>query len=234
MNSEPPGPSTLLTKGLCALGMALFMVLGTGCGLSSTQSEVLPFDLNLPGLQQVKVPIHRQMAPLPSGPICRVAVLPFVNDTDYPLADVVFAKIFTAGFQAAGNYHVIQEGDILKVYQQLRILPGQTLDPEDLQLVAARVGAQLLISGIVMEMRENRTGRSGIDPVVGVDVQIRDGKSGEALWTTYHRRQGTDYRKTMHFGVLHSVSGLSRQVAEEIINLWSEKGMAQCDVSPRS
>jgi hypothetical protein len=214
--------------------VVLLVLLGAGCGKLLPQTEELPLDLNLPGLRQVQLPIHRQMAPLPKGPICRVAVLPFVNDTDYPLADVVMAKVFAAELLAAGNYQLIQEGDILKVYQQLRILPGETLAPEDLQVVAARIGAQLLITGIVMEMRENRTGRSGIDPVVGVDVQIRASQSGEALWTTYHRRQGSDYRKTMHFGVLHTVTGLSRQVAEEIINLWSEKGMAQCNVSPRS
>jgi hypothetical protein len=171
---------------------------------------------------------------MPSGPVCRVAVLPFQNDSGYPLADAIFSKVFAAQFQSAGNHLLIQEGDILKVYQQLRLLPGQTPTREQLQIVASRVNAQLLITGTVMEMRENRGEYGSVDPVLAVDVQIRDGGSSDALWTAYHRRQGTEYRKAMHFGTIHTVSGLSQQVALEIINLWLKKGLPSCDVSPRS
>lgn len=177
-----------------------------------------------------QMPIHRQLAPLPSGPICRVAVLPFLNDSDYPLGDAIAQKVFATKFHNTGNYLVIQEGDILKVYQQLQILPGMAPTNEQFQIIADRVNAQLLISGIVMEMREDRGEHNTLIPVIIMDAQIRDGRSGEVLWTTLHRRQGSDYKKTMHFGTIHSVTGLSSQMAEEIINLWYRKGLKQCDV----
>jgi len=179
-----------------------------------------------------QVPLHRQLAPLPTGPVCRVAVLPFLNDSDYPLGDTIVTKVFATQFQEAGNYLVIQEGDILKAYQQLRILPGVQQSLEQLQIIGDRVNAQLLITGIIMEMREDRGEHNTVNPMLILEIQIRDGRSGEILWTAFHRRQGTDYKKTMHFGTIHTVTGLSRQMAEEIINLWFEKGLKQCDVLP--
>jgi polysaccharide biosynthesis protein PelC len=179
-------------------------------------------------------PQLRQMSPFQKGPLCRVAVLPFSNGSDYPLADAIFYKVFAAQFQAAGDYLFAQEGDILKIYQQLRLLPGEAPTQEQLQLVASRLDAQLLITGTVIEMRENPGMGGSVNPVLAVDVLLRDGQSSEPLWGTYHRRQGADYRTTMHFGTIQTVTGLSRQVADEIINLWFKKGLPRCDVLPRS
>jgi polysaccharide biosynthesis protein PelC len=179
-------------------------------------------------------PSHRQSAPPPSGPVCRVAVLPFLNDSDYPLADSIVYKVFAAQFQLSSNSLVVQEGDILKLYQQLRIWPGQAPTPEQLRILASRLGAQVLITGTVMEMRENPGLNASSNPVLAVDVRLLHGESGDLLWGTFHRRQGTDYRTAMHFGTIHTVTGLSRQVALEIINLWYKKGFSRCDISPPS
>lgn len=206
-----------LTQHVCLILLVLF---AAGCAA------------RLPGGQQL--PLPRQMQPLPAGSICRVAVLPFVNDSDYPLADAIFGKVFAAQMRLAGNYQLVQEGDILKIYQQLRILPGDAPTPEQLQVVASRLDAQLLVGGKIIEMRENPGQHFSVNPVLAVDVQLHDGQSSEALWGIYHRRQGSDYRTAMHFGAKHTVTGLSQQVAVEIINLWLKKGLPRCDVSPRS
>jgi len=180
------------------------------------------------------LPLHHEITALPSGPICRVAVLPFLNDSDYPLGDAVVSKVFAAQFQQSGDYMMVQDGDTLKVYQQLRLLPGAELSLEQYQIIADRINAQLLITGIIMEMREDRGEHNTVNPMLVLDIQLRDGRNGETLWTIFHRRQGTDYKKTMHFGTIHTMTGLSRQMAVEIINLLYEKGLIQCNVLPRS
>jgi polysaccharide biosynthesis protein PelC len=160
-------------------------------------------------------------------------VLPFVNETDYPLANSIAYKVFLAEFSTLGNYLVAQEGDVLKVYQQLRLLPGETPAPEQLGVLGSRLGVQLLITGRVLEMRENPGEHASVNPVLAVSVRLHEGPTGEGLWSTYHRREGTEYRKAMHFGKIHTVTGLSRQVAREIIQLWIQRGLTPCDVSPR-
>ena len=183
----------------------------------------------LAGGCSVSVPRTEKMGHLPSGPICQVAVLPFINDSDFPFGDAIAGKVFASELEAQGDYLLSQEGDILKIYQQLHILPGRAPTLEQMQIIADRVHAQLLISGVVLEMRENRGEHNTANPQIIEEIQIRDGRSGETLWTTFHRRQGTDYKKTMHFGTIHSVTGLSKQMAVEIINLWYEKGLAKCN-----
>lgn len=179
-------------------------------------------------------PIFRQMGPLPAGPVCRVAVLPFVNDSDYPLADTIVQKVFTTAFQGSGNYLVIQEGETHKIYQQLHILPQVAPSREKMEIIASRLNAQLLITGIILQAREDRGEHTTVNPMLLMKLDIRDGRSGEILWTVIHRRQGTDYKKSMHFGTIHTVTGLSRQMAVEIINLWFKKGLKQCDIFPQS
>lgn len=176
------------------------------------------------------LPQHRQAAPLPQGAVCRVAVLPLINDSKFLAADAVIAKVLSARLQDRTDYLLAQDGDIYKAYRQLWLLPGMVPDLEQLQIIADRVDARMLVTGIVLEMREDRGDHGSVNPVIVLELQIRDGRSGEVLWTTFHRRQGIDYKKTMHFGTIHTITGLSRQMVDEIISLWLEKGLTLCNV----
>jgi hypothetical protein len=182
------------------------------------------------GCSTKELPILSKNRPMPSRPICRVAVLPFFNETKFPYGDAVFSKVFAAELQAASDYFLIQEGDILKAYQQLHILPGMSPNVEKLQIIADRINAQLLITGSIIGMRMQK----GKNPSISVEVEIHDGRSGETIWATLHRRDGLYYNAVMHFGTIHTVTGLSKQMAVEIINLWLKKGLQQCTESPRS
>src|SRR6056297_466180 len=211
MNSDLKGAGRIVPRSSPAVFMLLIMLVCSGC-------------LGGGG------PEHRQAAPLPED-MCRIAVLPFVNDTDYLLGDMIVTKVFSTQLRQSGDYLNAQDGDIYRVYRQFFLLPGQTPNLEQLQIIADRLGVDLLITGTVLEMREDRGDHGSVNPVLILDLQIRDGDNGEVLWTTYHRRSGSDYNKTMHFGTIHTVTGLSRQMAEEIINLWFEKGFSSCSAS---
>ena len=134
-----------------------------------------------------QLPYHREMAPFPTGQVCRVAVLPFANDSDYPLGDVMVKKIVMAELQEAGDYQVLQEGDVAKTFQQLRIYPGRMPNLEQMQIIADRLNAEILITGIILEMREDPWQYATINPKIVMEIQIRDGRNGETLWTAYHQ-----------------------------------------------
>jgi hypothetical protein len=181
-----------------------------------------------------ELPNLQRLRPLPADDhICRVAVLPFTSESDYPQAAFIVAKVMSAELNTLGNYIVTQEGDVDKLYQQLRILPGQSPTQDQLQILANRLNTQLLFTGHVIDMRENPGENKSVNPVLTVQVDILDGRTADTLWSIYHRRQGLDYQKAMHFGVINSMAGLCKQVVAEIINLTFKKGLAQCDVSSR-
>lgn len=192
-----------------------FLLAGVGC------SPLLPWTDG--------VPMRREVSPLPSENGCRIAVLPFLNDSEFPQGGLLVQKVFAAQLLSSGEHLLTPEGDIVKAYQQLHLLPGAAPTLEQLRIIADRVNAPLLLTGIVLEMREGRSEHQTVNPQLILEVELRDPVNGEILWTTFHRRKGTDYKKTMHFGTLHTVTGLCRQMAEEIINLWYEKGFSQCN-----
>ena len=200
--------------------LLLITILSTGC-------KTL-----LPGTD--RLPLLGQVDPLPPGPICRVAVLPFSNESDFYMGDAIVSKVFTAHFQEWGQFQLIQEGDILKIYQQLRIFPGRFPSDDDLLIIADRLKVQLLISGRILEMEETRDFIGLLNPMIFMEIKILDGRSGDTLWKTFHRRQGIDYHTVMHFGAIQTFTGLSKQMAVEITNLWSNKGLFQCDILPQS
>lgn len=180
-----------------------------------------------------RFPLLQRMRPLPVDASCRMAVLPFTSDSDYPSADLIVYKVFAAQLAAQSNAWLAQEGDVRKIYQQLQIFPGEQPSPEQLQLLASRLNVRLLLVGHVVEMRETPLQHDSTNPLLAMRVDIVDGQTADTLWSTYNRRQGTDYQQAMHFGLIHSIAGLCRQVSEEIITLWFDKGLTRCDAASK-
>jgi hypothetical protein len=184
-----------------------------------------------------ELPYLERLRALPGDEhICKVAVLPFTSESDYPQSTAITYKVFLAELNRLGDYLVTQEGDVAKLYQEFRILPGQSPTIEQLQLLVNRLDVQLLFTGHIIEMRENPGLEEGsVNPVLAMRMELLGGgRAGETLWSIYHRRQGVDYQKILHFGKINSMAGLSKQVSHELINLILRKGVARCDVLPQS
>lgn len=176
-----------------------------------------------------KRPEFQPLFPLPADNICRVTVLPFTNETEYIKGDTVFYRIFVAELVRSGNFVVAQEGDVRRIYKQLLLLPGEKPDVENLRYVAGQLGSQLVITGTIIEMAEKKGGSSGMNPSLAVELRILDPDTAGVLWTTYLKREGEDYRKVMHFGLVNTLTQLSRIVSQEIMELWfNVGGMKPC------
>jgi len=181
-----------------------------------------------------ELPNLQRLRPLPADDrICRVAVLPFTSESDYPQSAAIATKVIYAELERLGNYIVTQQGDIDKLYLQLRILPGHSPTSEQLKILANRLNAQLIFTGHVFQMREYYGTGGSVNPALAMNIDILDGRTGDILWSIYNRRQGLDYQKVMHLGTISSMAGLCKQVELETINLMFTKGLPQCDVSRR-
>jgi len=174
-----------------------------------------------------KVPSLVKYAPLPDEKICRIAVLPFVNETDYPLANTIAFRVFMAKLVQTGRFDLAQEGDVREVFLHMRIWPGQQLHIEQIKILGDRLRVGLIVTGTVVEMAEVPMA-GAVNPVIALSLRIVDPRSGETLWYTYHRREGEHYRKVMHFGVLNTVTSLANQVSQEVLDLWFKKGFKGC------
>ncbi len=175
-----------------------------------------------------RFPELQRLAPLPLKPPCRVSVLPFINKSNYTQADLIVYKIFMAELLQSTHFRVTQEGDVRKVYRQLKIYPQQSPQMEQLRIMADRLNSQIFISGTIIKAQEKNSGRIP-NPSLTFTLQIIDAASGKTLWNTYHTQEGIRYQKVMHFGLVTTISGLARRMSHEIVTLWFKEGLQPCN-----
>jgi hypothetical protein len=112
----------------------------------------------------------------------------------------------------------------------MMIYPGQAPHLDQLRVLSDRLNVDLLISGKIVELTEDRSSRE-TPPMLALSLTLIDGTSGKILWTTYHKREGGYYRKVMHFGLINSLTALTQKMSQEIIDSWFRKGLKVCNQS---
>ena len=114
-----------------------------------------------------------------------------------------------------------------KVYQQLKLYKGNIPNESQLKVIGNRLDVQLIILGEILRISEVDSGRY-VDTHMTVKATIYEASTGDIMWSSYHRRQGEEYRNIMHYGRVNTITGLSRRMANEIITQWTEEGLNQC------
>ncbi len=172
-----------------------------------------------------KDPHIEQIAPLPES-VCRIAVVPFVNRTEYLNGGILFYRVFVSEFSRFGDYQLVPEGDIRRVFRQLHIVPGvQQPEYDQLRVIGDYLNADIMLSGTILQMEEEYLGIDEKIPYITVKLNLLDARSGRTLGSIYHARDGNQYRKVMHFGVTTTVTQLATKISREIMEKLISKGL---------
>ena len=169
-----------------------------------------------------------RMTATPAGPVCRIAVLPFSNDAKQPQAGLAAFRIFMGEMMGTGRFQIIPEGEVHMFLTRNRLRPGDLWDTVHYAEFASQFGADVLIRGKVADCAVVTVHEAGNIPQLAMQVEMVEAGTGRILLSTFHRRKGDDYRKTMHFGIIHTLSELMAQVSREIAEDWYEKGIQGC------
>jgi len=160
--------------------------------------------------------------------VCRVVLLPFVNESRSEQLDVQAYRVFLAEVVKSGIFTVIPEGDIKDFFYRNRI-GQQTI--WDRKLIAI-LSQQLDVDGaIVVFIRDSNLARGSYgskQTFISLQVELHDARSGKLILSSFLRRRGSDYTKVLHFGVVDTVSGLLQRMFREIIEKWEEEGVSGC------
>ncbi len=166
---------------------------------------------------------------MPEDGLCRVAVLPFTNGSDFRDGGVLLYRVFTAELAGQQDFELSQEGDIRAAYRQVRVSPyfGR-LTFDQLRIIGDYLNVDVLIVGHISEMEEKMIKGKSI-PFMTISLELRDAQTGRTLSSVHHRRDGNDYLKVMHFGIVTTTTELSHLISKEIIGDLAAKGfVAQC------
>ena len=173
------------------------------------------------------MPIIQKLAPLPPQGSCKVAILPLLDKSSYPQGGAIAYKVFLSELVATGRFQLVPEGDIREIYQQLLIYPQQQPNREQLVMIGGRINPDIFLGGTILKMHERKQG-DHVNTELTLILHLYDGKSGQLLWSTYHRRRGSEYQQVMHLGTINTITALARRMSQEIIADWLEQGMITC------
>lgn len=160
--------------------------------------------------------------------VCRVVLLPFVNESRSEQLDIQAYRIFLAEVVKSGIFTVLPEGDIKDFFYRNRLSPQTIWDRK----LIATLSQQLDVDGaLVVYIRDSNLEHSSYgskQTFVSLQVELHDARSGKLILSSFLRRRGSGYTKVLHFGVVDTVSGLLQRMAREIIEKWEEEGVSGC------
>lgn len=159
--------------------------------------------------------------------ICRLAVLPFANETGRKAAAVQVYRIFSSELIASRSYQVEPEGEVYFFLHRSRLRLGDLLDSQDYAELARQLEVDAVVRGRVIAL-ENRKAANGSLPYCALHLDLVSAENGELLASTYHRRSGEEFQKILHFGTIRTTSELIAQVSREVISTWQKKGLSHC------
>jgi len=187
-------------KYLICWGLLLFLL--TNCGIHLPQTE-----LSYKGKRHP----------------CHVAILPFTNETKQVRLGRLVYRIFLSQLSMSKDFQVIEEGRVRNLLRLERCLVGHEPPPRVLRVLGQRLKVEAIITGTVLEAEEDPEHVS-----LAFIIWVRDSKTGDLLWSTYHARRGEEYQKVLHFGKVFTLTSLTERMVQEILNDWEKKGLGGC------
>ena len=121
----------------------------------------------------------------------KVAVLPFENLTTANTAAERVRDVFMTMMQATGSSYVVPPGEVARGLDRASVARPTTPTAEDVVNLGKVVGVDAVITGVVREYGEVRSGSSSAG-VVSVSLQMMETQSGKEVWSASATRGGVD------------------------------------------
>lgn len=168
------------------------------------------------------------MMPDEKSTVCKVAMLPFYNQSRYRLGDTLAYRVFMAELVTSGLFDVMLEGEVRTFFRENRQLPGTEMSRDVFTKMGETMNVDAIILGTVLVMEEGSEGSEMVVPSASLRLELIRVSDGRPLMVSYHRRSGEDFRKLMHIGVIQTMAGLVSQISKEVITEWKNSGLKGC------
>jgi hypothetical protein len=119
----------------------------------------------------------------------KVAVLPFENLTTATSAAERVRDVFMTMMQATGSSYVIPPGEVARGVDRASVARPTTPTAEDVVNLGKVVGVDAVITGVVREYGEVRSGSTSAG-VVSISLQMMETQSGKVVWSASATRGG--------------------------------------------
>ncbi len=150
------------------------------------------------------------------GSIQTVAVMPFQNLSRESVAADRVRDVFINGLLSTGAVYVLPVGEVARGVARLEIQNPAAPSPEEIVKLAATLKAQAVITGVVREYGEVRSGSSAAG-AISMSVQILEGQTGKTVWTASSTKGGIDLWDRLFGGGGRPMNDVTRDAVNDVI-----------------
>lgn len=123
------------------------------------------------------------------GVIQTVAVMPFTSLTRDNVSAERVRDVFINKLLATGAVYVLPVGEVSRGILKAEIQNPSTPSPEEVVKLAGIIKAQAIITGVVREYGEVRSGPS-TSGIISLSLQMMEAQTGKVVWTASSTKGG--------------------------------------------
>ncbi len=150
------------------------------------------------------------------GAIQSVGVMPFQNLSRENLAADRVRDVFINRLLSTGALYVQPVGEVARAVNRLEIQTPATPSPEEVVKLGAALKTQVIVTGVVREYGEVRSGSSAAN-LISVSVQMLEAQTGRTVWTASSTMGGIGVLDRLFGGGGRPMNDVTRDAVNALI-----------------
>lgn len=150
------------------------------------------------------------------GAIQSVGVMPFQNLSRESLAGDRVRDVFINRLLSTGTLYVQPVGEVARTVSRLEIQTPATPSPEEVVKLSAALKTQAILTGVVREYGEVRSGSSAAN-LISVSVQLMEAQTGRTVWTASSTKGGIGVLDRLFGGGGRPMNDVTRDAVSDLI-----------------
>lgn len=151
------------------------------------------------------------------GSIQTVAVVPFSNLARDQVVSERVRDVFINRLLASGAVYVLPVGEVARGLAALQIQNPSAPTPEEVVKLGALLKADAVITGVVREYGEVRSGTSTAN-VISMSIQLMEAGTGRIVWSASSTRGGISFWNRMFGGGGQPLNKVTEQAIDALFD----------------
>ncbi len=170
------------------------------------------------------------VAPQLQPRLCRVALLPLLNETENSTAATLCYRTMVTELIAAPQMQVCNPADMRSVLRRSQTFPSEiySAPASVFEGMAGELQVDGYIRGKVLTFTQEYADSNTKVPLITLQIELLK-VDGSLISQVFYSRRGDDYRSLMHYGVVYSYTELAARMTRELIAKWVEQGQVGCN-----
>ncbi len=177
--------------------LAVIVALASGCSLSPRTYHDQNMDFSI---------------------IQTVAVLPFANLTSHKNAEDRVRDVFMNMLLSTGGVYVLPAGEVARGISRSQIATGTSPAVEEIKKLGAVLGTDAVITGVLKEYGEVRSGTAAAN-VVSLSLQLIEVETGRVVWVGASTKGGISTKDRLLGGGGQPMNTITEEAVSELIKM---------------